>query len=83
MSNLSMIARKGSLWLGRALGAEYIGLEVEKALVRMTGRTEKGDCAVGTGVHVGVQEAVTRPGPRTRNLLLACEPVNFVAEVNV
>lgn len=52
MYEFTNIAQKGTLWLGTALGADYIGHEIRKILVLITGTTEKGDCAVGTGVLI-------------------------------
>lgn len=50
---LTDLAQKGKLWLGTALGLEYIGHEIKKVLVRITGKTKaKGDCSTGTGVLV-------------------------------
>jgi S1-C subfamily serine protease len=52
MYEFTNIAQKGTLWLGIALGADYIGHEIRKILVLITGTTEKGDCAIGTGVLI-------------------------------
>lgn len=46
------MAQKGTLWLGNILGADYIGHEIKKDLVLITGVTAAGDCAVGTGLLV-------------------------------
>jgi S1-C subfamily serine protease len=50
--------KKGSLWLGEALGAPYIAHEISKALVRITGDVD-GVEAAGTGLHVLPQYVVT------------------------
>lgn len=49
---ISSLAQKGTLWLGNILGADYIGHEIKKDLVLITGVTSAGDCAVGTGLLV-------------------------------
>jgi len=48
----SSLAQKGRLWLGNVLGADYIGYEIKKDLVLITGVTPAGDCAVGTGLLI-------------------------------
>lgn len=43
---------KGLLWLGRALGPAYIGSEIAKDIACISGKTEAGDLAIGTGVLI-------------------------------
>ena len=50
--DLSKLAARGSLWLGVALGPEYIGFAIQQDLVLITGVTASGDRAVGTGLLV-------------------------------
>lgn len=52
MYEFTSLAEKGRLWIGSVLGAEYIGHEIKKLLVRITGITKSGDCSVGTGILV-------------------------------
>ncbi len=49
MYEFSSLAGKGRLWLGSILGADYIGYEIKKDLVLITGITPMGDHAIGTG----------------------------------
>jgi S1-C subfamily serine protease len=52
-------ARKGTLFLGRALGASYIAHEIQKALVATSGSNADGDIAIGTGIHVHPEYVLT------------------------
>jgi Trypsin-like peptidase domain len=52
-------ASRGTLFLGKALGASYIAHEIQKALVAISGVNRNGDVSVGTGVHVDAHHVVT------------------------
>lgn len=59
MKELSTIQQKGTLWLGSALGAGYIGNEIKKDIVLIIGKTKQGDCAVGTGLLIAPGKILT------------------------
>lgn len=63
MHELSNIQRQGFLWLGEALGPQYIGSEIEKDIAYITGITPLGDISVGTGVLI------------SSNIILTCAHV--------
>lgn len=52
MRELSATARLGGLWLGRALGAEFVGNQILKSLALITGLSKSGDQFVGSGVLI-------------------------------
>lgn len=49
---LSALARKGYLWLGTAMGVDFIGHFVKQDVALITGITKQGDLSIGTGMLV-------------------------------
>lgn len=56
---LSNREKKGYLWLGKALGASYIGQEIKHDIAYIEGITTGGDMTVGTGILISTGIVLT------------------------
>ena len=59
MTELSDRQRRGSLWLGRALGGPFIASEIAKDIAFISGHNKNGDVIVGTGILISEHEVLT------------------------
>lgn len=59
MYQVSQLAKLGLLWLGPALGPGFVVNEVKTVLARLTGMTQEGDMAVGSGIMIGSNIVIT------------------------